>query len=217
MKKTYLTINEFKDRIEVSANIKGEPLEEKVLNTNIKQIARLIKKNNRKKKDIIINTNLDLEKDETEDNQKLTLISALNACKIKDKNQRLEYIYLAACKYLDNAFAINNVCEFCNDICLEGRKYNKKNGCCHEYKLKNLFSLKEIPLCRYLIDKKCIADCLGCKLFTCNTVHKKGIKYTYYNVALVRYFFNFGQKIIIRYSLFTHKNIILKRLKVINF
>ena len=91
--------------------------------------------------------------------------------------------------------------------------------CCliHEYKIKNLLSSKNIPVCRYQQNKTCVADCLGCKLFACDEVHKKGYKYTYYNVALVRYFFNLGQKIIIRCSVFTHKDKILKRLRLLNF
>lgn len=215
--KSYLTINEFKDRIEICANIKDEKLEEKKINASVKKIVKLIKRNNIKKKDIIIDTDLDLEKDERGDNKKLTLISALNACKIKDKNKRLEYIYMAACKYLDNEFRNKNICEFCNDICLGKKKYNIKNGCCHEFKLKNIFYSRNLPLCRYQKEGICTADCLGCKLFACDAVHKKGFKYTYYNVALVRYFFNFGQKIMIRCSVFTHKDKILKKLRLFNF
>ena len=180
-----------------------------------------------KKKDIIIDTDLDLEKDEREDNKKLTLISILNACKIKDKNQRLEYIYMCVCKYLDNEYLGKNICEFCNDVCVEKRKYlkegccyeNIRDGCCHKLTLKYFFSPKNtlIPRCEYQQNGRCIADNLGCKLFACEAVRKKGINYTYYNVALIRYFFNVGQKIIIRCSLFTHKDKVLKRMKLINF
>lgn len=217
MKKNYLIINEFKDRIEIQAYFKNEELKEKKVNASVKQIVKLIKRNNIKKKDVIIYTDLDLEKDEREDNKRLSLISALNACKIKNKNERLEYIYMASCKYLDNEYILKNICEFCNDICLGKKKYKVKNGCCHEFKLKNIFYSKNLPLCRYQKDKRCVADCLGCKLFACDAVRKKGIKYTYYNVPLVRYFFNFAQKIVIRCSVFTHKDKVLKRLRFFNF
>ncbi len=44
---------------------------------------------------------------------------------------------MSACKYLDTEFINNNICEFSNDICLgKKKKYNMKNGCCHEYKMK---------------------------------------------------------------------------------
>lgn len=225
MEESYLTINKFKDRIEISANIQDKQLNEKKVNSSVKQIAKLLKRNNFKKKNIIINTNLDLEKDEKEDNQRFTLISALNACKIKDKNDRLKYVYMAACKYLDNEYLGKNICEFCDDVCVAKRKYVKngncpdslKDGCCHEFKLKNLFSSKDVPRCRYQQNRHCVADCLGCKLFACDAVHKKGIKYTYFNVALVRYFFNLGQKAIIRCSVFKPKDVVLRRLKYINF
>lgn len=217
MEKNYLTINEYKDRIEIQAYVKNEELEEKKVNSSVKQIAKLIKRNNRKKKNIIINTDLDLGKDEREDNKRLSLISSLNACKIKNKDERLEYIYMASCKYLDNEYILKNICEFCNDVCLGKKEFNIKNGCCHEFKFKNLVYPKNLPLCRYQKEKKCTADCLGCKLFACDAVRKKGVKITYYNVPLVRYFFNFAQKIVIRCSVFTHKDTVLKRLRIFNF
>ena len=217
MKKNYLKINESKDSIEIQVYLENQELEEKKLNASMKQIVKIIKRNNRKKKEIMIDTDLDLEKDEKKDNKRLSLIAALNACKIKDKNERLEYIYMAACKYLDNEYIEKNICEFCNDICLGKKKYNVKNGCCHEFKLKNIFYPKNLPLCQYQKEGKCIANCLGCKLFACDEVRKKGVKLTYYNVPLVRYFFNFAQKIMIRFSLFTHKDTVLKRLRLFNF
>lgn len=215
---TYLTIHEQKDKMEIITNIEAnENINKDKLNATIKQISKLIKKNKRKKKEVVINTDLDLEKDERKDNQMLTLISALNACKIKDKKQRIEYIYMSACKYLDNEFMNKNICEFKDDVCLGKRKYNIKNGCCHEFKMKNILYPKDLSLCRYQKDKHCTADCLGCKVFVCDEVRKKGYKYTYYNVPLIRYFFNIKQKIIIRCSVFTHKDRILKKLYFLDF
>ena len=215
--KTYLIEKELKDRIEICVKVQDKILEEKRINASVKQIVKLLKRNDINKKEIVIDTDLDLDKDEREDNKKLTLISALNACKISDKNERLEYIYMSACKYLDNEFRNKNICEFCNDVCLGKRKYNIKNGCCHEFKFRNIFYCKNVKLCVYQKEKRCTADCLGCKLFVCDEVRKKGINYTYYNVALVKYFFNWFQKIIIRTSLFTHKDKILKKLRFFNF
>lgn len=218
MEKTYFTINKLKDKCEIIANITDEKLDEKKVTNSVKQIVKFIKTNDFKKKDVIINTNLDLEKDEREDNQRFTLISALNACKIKNKKERLEYIYMAACKYLDNEFFGKNICEFCDDICLGKKKYNAPNGCCHPITLKTLFTFKrKIPLCKFNVGKTCINPNLACKLYACTEVHKKGYNFNYYNVALVRYFFNFIQKIIIRCSIFESKDKILKRLNVFNF
>ena len=227
METTYLTIKEEKDKIEITAKIQDKQLDEKKVNTSVKQISKILKKNKLKKKEIIIETNLDLEKDEKRDNQYLTLISALNACKIKDKNERMEYIYMCACKFLDNIYLENNICEFCDNVCLEKRKYlnskvcydNIRDGCCHKITLKYLFTSRKtrVPRCIYQQEGRCITTNLGCKMFACDTVRKKGIKYTYFNVALVKYFFNLPQIIIMRCSLFTHKDKVLKRIKLWNF
>ena len=49
----------------IITNIKAnENIDKDKLNATIKKISKLIKKNERNKKDIIINTDLDLEKDE---------------------------------------------------------------------------------------------------------------------------------------------------------
>lgn len=215
---TYLTIDEQDEEYIINVEISdSEKIDRNKLNKTIKQISKFIKKNDKKRKDVIINTNLDLEKDEKENGQMLTLISALNACKIREKKKRIEYIYMSACKYLDNEFINNNICEFSNDICLGKKKYSMKNGCCHEYKMKNILYPKDIQLCKYQKDKHCTADCLGCKVYVCDEVKKKGYKYTYYNVPLIRYFFNAKQKIIIRCSLFKNKEQILKKLYFFNF
>lgn len=64
MKKNYLKINESKDSIEIQVYLENQELEEKKLNASMKQIVKIIKRNNRKKKEIMIDTDLDLEKDE---------------------------------------------------------------------------------------------------------------------------------------------------------
>ena len=84
--------------------------------------------------------------------------------------------------------------------------------------MRNLFNSSiELSRCIYQKNGVCTTANLGCKLFACDEVHKKGYNFTYYNVALVRYFFNLGQKIIIRCTLFSHKDKVLKRLRLLNF
>lgn len=224
---SYVKINKSKNKVEITAQIEDKVLDKNRVNATVKQVSKFLKRTNLKNKEIIINTNLDLNKDEKEDNQKLTLTSVLNACKIKDKNERLEYIYMAACKYLDNEYLGKNICEFCDDVCFEKRKYlkegccyeNIRDGCCHRLTLKYLLSPKKtiIPRCIYQKDGVCTNINLGCKLFACKGVRDKGFKYTYYNVALVRYFFNIIQKAIIRCSVFEHQDKVLKRIKSFNF
>ena len=95
---TYLTIDEQDEKYIINVEISdSEKIDRNKLNKTIKQISKFIKKNDKKRKDVIINTNLDLEKDEKENGQMLTLISALNACKIRKKKKRIEYIYMSAC------------------------------------------------------------------------------------------------------------------------
>ena len=87
---TYLTIDEQDEKYIINVEISdSEKIDRNKLNKTIKQISKFIKKNDKKRKDVIINTNLDLEKDEKENGQMLTLISALNACKIRKKKKRI--------------------------------------------------------------------------------------------------------------------------------
>ena len=206
-KNSYLKITKLKNNIEKVNKI--------VLERDVKALSKISKTN----KKINIITNIDLNENNISNNDLFNLIVSLNVCKIKNKYKRLEYIYDSACRYLDNEFKSNNICGFENDICDANRKCNIKNGCCRRFANK-IFGLpikNEFIDCKYQKDKKCIADCLGCKLFCCDIIIEKGYKFTTYNVPLIRYYFNFIQKIIIKTKVFTPKEEILKILKIFNF
>ena len=67
--------------------------------------------------------------------------------------------------------------------------------------------------CKYLIDSVCtMKSCIACKLFTCPYLRKRGIKHNINDYALGKYFFTSKQKDILRYSYWTPKEIVIKRL-----
>ena len=217
---SYCKIEKLKNEIKLIVNVSNETLDEKITENTIKQISKISKKYSSKIK-VEVETNLELNNLYENDNLRFSIVSALNIVKIKDKNERLVKIYECACKFLDNEFRNKNLCEFENDICLEKRCTNVTNGCCHTYKNKILGLFLEVQpktLCKYQNNKQCKADCLGCKLFVCNSIkNKKGIYYTTNNVPLIKYYFNIIQKIIIKSKVFTHKDDILKLLKIFSF
>ena len=58
----------------------------------------------------------------------------------------------------------------------------------------------------------CGAKCIGCKLFTCDYLEKRGIKFRIRDILLLDVFFNPLQKYFIRYMVYTPKDKVIKRL-----
>ena len=144
---------------------------------------------------------------------------AIKAVQIQNKKERIEYLYDEICFYLDHVCINNNLCEFKNDKCFVKRNTEVTMGCCHHYpdkKFGMFYQRKMIP-CEYLGEKGCITKAIGCKLFMCDEINKKGYKFTVYNVLLIRYFFNVVQKFIIKTGIFDTKENIIKRLMLFNF
>jgi len=141
------------------------------------------------------------------------LISA-TAMTIKHKKQRTIYLYDEICKFLDYQFVSKNLCDFKDNMCFAKRKSKTEMGCCHHYKhlASGLFFEKSMKLCQYQLDKSCKADCITCKMFVCDDIVKKGIKFTNNNVLVIKYYFNIIQKLIIKISFFTKREKILKKL-----
>lgn len=217
MKNSYITINKNSDNIEINAIINNQKLDKNVVKSDVEKILKLQKRIG-KKKNIKVITDLNLDNLNITNNEELNLIASLKACQINNKDEKMEYIYMAACKYLDNEFRNNNVCEFCDDVCLAKRRIGQKNGCCYQFsdKFLGLPMLNNFKPCKYNENKACEADCLGCKLYCCDFVVKKGYKYTVFNVPLINYYFNLIQKVIIKLKVYTHKDEVLKLLKKFN-
>lgn len=154
--------------------------------------------------------------DNTNNNHK-TLISAINAMLFSTVNETYNYIYDKVCDDLDQQFIEKNLCDFKNDKCGEKRNTSSVIGCCRHYKNSFLgpINLKShfIP-CEYLKENRCVAKCIGCKLFTCDYLQKKGVYFKIKDIFLLDVFFNPIQKYIIKYNVFTSKDIILKRLNL---
>ena len=160
----------------------------------------------RKKNNIKItinNKNIDIKKEK--DERIINLYHIEKALNIKNKKERYEYIYDVVCDYLDSNFYGKNLCEFKNNKCLGDRnkKFEKSCGCCNG---------RDRGTCKYLVDGRCSIKCMACKLFTCPSLKKKGIKFRVRDIPLLKYFFSLRQKEVLAYTIFTPKDEVIEKL-----
>lgn len=128
------------------------------------------------------------------------LVEALN---IKNKKERYDFIYEKSCDLLDDDFYGKNICEFRNNKCIHDRKYNSKgNGCC--------MSNNGLRRCKYLNNGRCSIRNLACKFHVCSCIRKKGYNRKVNDIYLLKYLYNWKQKIIIYFSFFLTKEEVLK-------
>ena len=144
-------------------------------------------------------------------------ILGIKAIFFNTRYERYNYIYDTVCNYLDSFFYGKNLCDFKDNKCGEKRLVNSDSyvGCCHHYKIKLLGPLlpNNLILCEHLKgDHTCGANCIGCKLFTCDYLEKKGVKFRIKDILLLDTFFNPLQKYFIKTMVFTPKEIIIKKL-----
>lgn len=147
-------------------------------------------------------------------------ILGINAIFFNSRYERYNYIYDTVCEYLDNSFYGKNLCDFKNNKCGEKRLTNSNSciGCCNHYKIKLLGPLltNNLTPCEYLKeDYTCGAKCIGCKLFTCDYLEKKRIKFRIKDILLLDTFFNPLQKYFIKTMVFTPKEQVIKRLMIL--
>lgn len=142
------------------------------------------------------------------------LISGINAIFCKTRYERYNYIYDTVCDYLDSYFYGKNSCDFKDNKCGEKRNTSSTTGCCHHYKNKALGPFSELVLCEYLNNETytCNAKCISCKLFTCDYLESKGIKFKIKDILLLDAFFNPVQKYFIKYMVYAPKEKIINRL-----
>lgn len=91
-------------------------------------------------------------------NKYLEVIEVFN---IKNRRERISYIYDYLCNYFDEDMRKNNYCEFENGTCIANRlgySVHDKNGCCYIIKK---------GLCKYLTDKGCSNPNPSCKIYMC--------------------------------------------------
>ena len=179
---------------------------------SIKKIMKFLKLNIGVKKDEKIKLGYLLNYDENNKNH-IEFISAIKAILYDNKFQRYNYIYDTVCDYLDNFFYGKNLCDFKENQCGEKRGTTSRIGCCHHFKVKWLGPFTKLVPCEHLKeDYTCGAKCIGCKLFTCDYLEKKGVKFRIKDILLLDTFFNPVQKYFIKFMVFTTKEKIKKRL-----
>ena len=141
-------------------------------------------------------------------------IQAINTILFNTKYDRYEYIYDTVCDYLDGYFYNKNLCDFKDNKCGEKRNTKSTIGCCRHPKIMKLGPLTRLVQCEYLNKENytCDAKCISCKLFTCDYLEKKGIKFKIKDILLLDTFFNPIQKYYIKYMVFTSKEKIIKRI-----
>lgn len=150
----------------------------------------------------------------------LDFMNAIKAIMQENKKQMYSFIYDVVCTYLDDFFVNKNVCDFHNDICGEKATTSCTVGCCKHFKNKILGPIlftNNWVVCEYLKDKRCSAQCIACKLFTCDYLKRKGVNFKPKDIFLIDTFFNPIQKYFIKYKVFTPKEKIIKLLLMFSF
>lgn len=190
-----------------------ESMNMKKLKSKVYELKRFFRKKSNSKGIIFENKEIILllyAKDLNNENVN-SLIISLKAMFIKNKLERYNYLYDKACEFLDEEFEKKNYCNFENDVCVAKRECSttrrKKMGCCYHFDKRKVFG--KLVLCEHLVDKRCQAQCISCKLVTCNYID---VKFEINNIVYLDVFFNKIQKLIIKMSCFKTKKIILKRL-----
>lgn len=141
------------------------------------------------------------------------LIEAIAKAKnIKDLYNR---VYILACDYLDLHFYSKNVCDFCDNKCGGKRETDSVTGCCHYFanKLGPLGFKYKLVTCKYLQeDGRCSVKSIGCKLFTCDYLNKKGIKFRIRDMFVLDTIFNPIQKVLLIIATYTPQEITVNKL-----
>lgn len=133
---------------------------------------------------------------EIKDNKEIRQISLLvEACNIKNRKERLTFIYDKACDILDDDFYGCNLCEFKNNQCFVNRMHgNSLDGCCRSRDNKSA--------CKYLVKHKCTNRNLTCKIHICSYMSKKGYKYKLNDIYMIKYLYSWKQKLFCYFNLF---------------
>lgn len=139
----------------------------------------------------------------------------INIIEAKNLDDLYNRVYILACNHLDSYFYNKNLCEFENNKCGAKRETDCTNGCCRKFEHKGGMMLpfnKLIP-CEYLSETgRCTIKSIGCKLFTCDFLNKKGIKFRVKNVIALDTIFNPIQKLLLKLSIYKPQEITINKL-----
>lgn len=127
------------------------------------------------------------------------IIEALN---IKNRKERITFVYDEACKLIDNQVNGKNICGFENCKCYTQRNNSYKYGC--------------FRMCRYKTNSGCSTKNLACKLFNCSEV-KKRYKVIEYDDLKILKLLSIRQRFIVKSDYFTLRENVLKDLYSYSF
>lgn len=141
---------------------------------------------------------------EIKDNKEIRQISLLvEAFNIKNRKERLTFIYDKSCDLLDENFYGENLCKFKNNKCFVNRMHGcSVDGCCRSKDNKNA--------CKFLVKHKCTNRNLACKLHVCSYMRKKGYTFKVNDIYMLKYLYNWKQKMFCYFNLFISREKFLK-------
>lgn len=156
--------------------------------------------------------NFDKQDEELKKSLESDIESALNIC---DKRERYEYVYDIISAHLDHIFERNNHCEFADGKCLVNRKDptgRKSGGCCGS---QFGGDKNERRPCMHLGERGCEIVCVPCKLYTCKSLRKKGVRFKIKDFAGVRKIFSKKQIEVLERNHFRSKERIINKLLMV--
>ena len=132
------------------------------------------------------------------DEELQSIIKALN---IKQKRDRIEFIYDYCCDKVDEFYKEKDLCLFNNNKCINQQKENcvYKNGCCR--------------ICLYQSKKGCTTKNLSCKLFYCDNVKKNNKTIKMSDLKILK-LYSLRQRLMVFENYFTSREEFLKELNV---
>lgn len=167
----------------------------KVTDEGVYKIPRFIKYFDNKNKEYKILYKGKIYKKESMQKEIRQITEVIEALNIKDKKERLKYVYDKACDILDDDFYGKNVCGFKNNKCIQDRtKENKCDGCCRCNDNKKH--------CMHLVNHICSTKCLACKFHICLNLKRLGYKYKVNDILVLKYLLNWKQKIMLYLDFF---------------
>ena len=133
-----------------------------------------------------------------ENNKQIPYIEyVVEALNIKNRKERIQYIYDQSCKIIDDRIGDKNICGFKNGKCYTQKNTNLCNGCCRK--------------CLYQTCHGCSTKNLTCKLFNCSEVRKRFHVLTFDDLKLFQ-LLSLKNKLIVKSDLFSSREDVLKDL-----
>ena len=129
----------------------------------------------------------------TDNNELRNVVNALN---IKNKKNRIMYVYDEAIKYINNYYR-DDLCQFIDGRCIIQRKTNSLhvNGCCYR--------------CPIVTDKGCPSSNFACKLIYCKTAIGN-MKSLNFNKVMILKCLGISQRLVILSDFFCTREEILE-------